>query len=572
MRLLSGFVLCFVVGFIIPDVVAQVWYIETVDSGGDVGWSTCLALDSSGTPHISYYDHGGKNLKYASWNGSFWDIVTVEASGDVGVYNSLALDSSGNPHIAYLENTDDDDLKYASWNGSFWEIEYVDSSAGNVGYNPSLVIDSSDYPHIAYCDYSNGDLKYAGWNGNDWIIGVADTAGFVGVDASLALDTSGYPHISHFHNNYGNLLYTEWDGSDWTTETVDGMGVVGSYTSLALDSEGKARISYYDLDNEDLNYASWNGSSWDLEILDMTDIVGLYTSLALDSSDFPHISYYDATNSSLKYANWNGSTWEIESVESDTGIGAYTSLELDSSNNPHISYMDVLNNDLKYAWFNTPPPAFSLLSPSNGEIVYDWPLADWEDAPDYPEVVYDLWYSTEPDFTSYEEINDLNDSYYQFTDTELDPDSTYYWKVRAWDGYVETWSTETWSFITDHDVHIGEMATSDNIGLLSVRPNPAFGHVALVIELPESREVKISIFDLAGRLVESVNKQYEAGIHELVLNEISSGIYFIRMITDDYSNTQRFIMIEQHTPDALNNRKQNRSRVISDLELMFNCS
>jgi hypothetical protein len=34
----------------------SVWNIETVDSNGDVGHTTSIALDSSDRPHISYSD------------------------------------------------------------------------------------------------------------------------------------------------------------------------------------------------------------------------------------------------------------------------------------------------------------------------------------------------------------------------------------------------------------------------------------------------------------------------------------------------------------------------------------
>ena len=192
--------------------VSGTWDYEEVEPPySQAGRESSLALESTDpyTPHISYrYRIGDSDLRYAWLSGTIWLTETVDSAGDVGKLSSLALDRSGNPHISYLDDTNNA-VKYAWLSGTTWFSETVD----NIGEPPyggghsSLGLDQSDLPYITYYDVTHGDLKLARFDGKTWIMQTVDSEEDVGSYNSLALDPRGCPHISYYDTANGDLKY-----------------------------------------------------------------------------------------------------------------------------------------------------------------------------------------------------------------------------------------------------------------------------------------------------------------------------------------------------------------------------
>ena len=84
------------------------WLVTTADAGGpahhDVGANTCLVLDPQQRPRVSYWDTTMNTIRYAHFDGTTWLTHLVDPTNHVGLFStSLALDSWGAPHLSYYE-------------------------------------------------------------------------------------------------------------------------------------------------------------------------------------------------------------------------------------------------------------------------------------------------------------------------------------------------------------------------------------------------------------------------------------------------------------------------------------
>ncbi len=323
----------------------------SVDSIGDVGLYSALAIDANDALHVSYYDSANGDLKYTTNASGAWMAATIDSVNDTGRSTDIFIDPLGYVHISYQDYTNKD-IRYATNSSGSWINELVDAT-GDLGYRgTSIGIDSTGAAWISFYleEGGGGRLLVANNSGGGWVTEIADNLEWPGQYSSLAVDSADKVHISH--KDWGapaaRLEYTTNASGSWVTQTVDiSAGSPGHYTSLALDSQGKVHISYQT--NGDLLYATNASGSWVTQVADTADAAGYYTSLALDKNDKAHIGYGVAGVFDLRYATNESGSWETMDFHVTGNVGQFASIALDSTGRPHLTYHSDEYQDLMHA-------------------------------------------------------------------------------------------------------------------------------------------------------------------------------------------------------------------------------
>ena len=384
------------------------WFIDTVDSPNDVGQHVSVAIDpDNGTTYISYYDATYNDLRMAKYVGSggdcgpnnAWSCETVDSVGDVGKYSSIAVDPTDNyPIIAYYDASNGGVLKLAIGSGVGWIIKTIhDPLLGSVGWYASLKLDSTGKTRIAYY-FSNfmGDdnLWYAEYIGggagnctdNDYQCDSIDSGDQMGKYASLALDSFDRPRIAYYDGGNDALMYAYQNGGSWTISEILPTNS-GQYASLYVDVDNGdlPRIAHYDATNGKLGYAVYVGSGgncgfdsssttflWQCDEIESvgttTDPKGI--SMAVDRAGYPIIAYQNG-GSALKVARPAAAlglfvgncgpiaslfyTWQCETISFGImiGQGDFVSLAVNSAGLATIAYngnITTSDGDLKIAY------------------------------------------------------------------------------------------------------------------------------------------------------------------------------------------------------------------------------
>ena len=133
-----------------------------------------IAINNNGWPVIAYYDAGNGDLKVVACSnsgcypgigssgyvaGDSFTIQTVDSSGNVGTNSSIAIQSNNNPVIAYYDITDES-LKVAECANPTCSDATIKTIGAADDAGISIAIGSNGIPIVAYIDDNNLKVAY----------------------------------------------------------------------------------------------------------------------------------------------------------------------------------------------------------------------------------------------------------------------------------------------------------------------------------------------------------------------------------------------------------------------------
>jgi Secretion system C-terminal sorting domain len=141
------------------------------------------------------------------------------------------------------------------------------------------------------------------------------------------------------------------------------------------------------------------------------------------------------------------------------------------------------------------------------------------------------------DYTWYLKVGDGNDVLGQdsFDFNKLD--------IPTGASIYKDWSYDGWDFTAD--IAASNVSPSD-YSLMSIYPNPFNAQATVSIQLPESADLTVTLFNVAGQEVSELTRGvHSAGMHAFTIDafSLSSGLYFVRATVPGHMNEIQRVML-----------------------------
>jgi len=348
-----------------PHDTRPVFYQTALNTGGNVGHHTSIAIGADGLPIVSYYNYTDKSLDVAHCN----DVActnaitsTVDATGRIE-NTSITIGADGLPIISYYGIDGVYGLKVAHCidiTCTSATISTLDTT-GNAGAWTSITIGVDGLPIISYYDAVDDNLKVAHCNDSACstatLTPLDTSANDVGWWTSITIGVDGLAIISYKDDTAKDVKVAHCSNITCTSATISSpvtTGDVGDYTSITIGIDGLPIIGYR---------GQSGGSA--LTVAHCDDLVcssattaNLYTdssyvqgAITIGADGLPILSFRDNITERLMVAHCidiacTSSTWVVVD-DSSAQIGQYNSITVGTDGMPVISYFDKTNGNVK---------------------------------------------------------------------------------------------------------------------------------------------------------------------------------------------------------------------------------
>ncbi|MFQ5868857.1 MAG: SBBP repeat-containing protein [Candidatus Zixiibacteriota bacterium] len=523
--------------------VTEEWVARYNGSANDVDIARAVAVDAQGNVYVTgscrgsatysdyatiMYDSEGNELWLARYNGP--------GSGD-DYAKALAVDADGNVYVTGSSEGSDTDYDYATIkydpNGNqLWARRY--NRAGN-NYDGAyaIAVDSEgnvyvtgisgpryggeDYATIKY-DSSGNELWVACYNGPG---NYDDEATALVVDAEGSAYVTGWSYGSGTYSDYATIKYGANGNQLWVARHNGPGDDWDEATALAVDAGGNVYVtgstssSGPGYDYATIKYDSLGNQLWVARYNHAVDTSDVACGLTVDAQGNVYVTGY--------------------SFDPDTNED-YATVKYDSS-----------GNELWVARYNGPTNGFdgasALAVDGRGDIYVTGLSFGFDTYWDYTTIKYDLD-GNELWIVRYD--GPVNG--YDYAEAlAVDQDGKVY--ITGWskgDGTDYDYATIKYSQQT-----AVETGPSDNTlpgGFrLTCLPNPFNASTSIAYALAQPGEVKLTIHNLKGQLMETLVDDFqEVGEHSVTwdASNHSSGIYFYKLTAGDYTETRRVTLLK----------------------------
>lgn len=507
-----------------------------------------------------------KNKSLSHQPPSSWDCYTEEGY-DGAEHSNLYISSSSGTNYPTTESS------IIAW--------MIDNFSERVGHRRWIIDPFLEFMALGRADWNDGSMNYTAMS--QYVI--SDQKQDI---TNWDMDFVAYPYHNYkpewVYYNGGDYHYLSFTAifdkqNYWNNQNVD-------YTdaSVTMQDENGNNISITQtfFDNQGYgvpNCLKWKPSSLNPEMKYNVTITNViingqareysywFRLTNVDQTTPPEVptlvspangSQGNATDAGLEWAQADRATSYNAQLSSDAN---FINIILDETTSARMVSFSDLEDKTEYFWrvksindagksdwsdvwsFTTRgglPQKVTLISPNNESEDVKFPFQlEW--AADENAESYALQVADQSDFGGFSVIiseSSLSETDFQIESTDLETNTTYYWRIKANStGGDSPWS-ETWSFTTEPGTSVLNFVTENQI---KVYPNPASNYISLDFRIQNGENNHLEIYNAIGNKVKSFRLTPEK-LQNIDINDLHSGKYFFVIRSGDESHSGSFVI------------------------------